>query len=334
MASSPSTSSPRLSALLVLSSKKLVRTATRPSMPAETSTMYARPELSPSDDTTDDQQGNGCSGLPSPSGRQGAACVSRNILSNSRARDVVIWSCSLTRSGDGESRHPLAYLEAAACPSRGLGEVSKLAPPHPYLSRRRDSIRRSCRHHGILTLAVMILTMACPNLTAASSPRVASFAGSQSQASSLSARELSRRALPGHAMHMAEALRKRQSTSDSQINADHRFEVSISQPRTCAPLNVTWDPTKGTPPFTLMIIAELWFQLAVVTSEYTAAICFLRTKWGSASSDINHFRLRTSSRQFPSHMLIPHCGSGFSSTICRVSRTRRSPVRQASWRPS
>ena len=45
---------------------------------------------------------------------------------------------------------------------------------------------------------------------------------------------------------------------------DTTFELSVSSPATCKTLNITWDPTKGTAPFTLLVVAELWFPLALV----------------------------------------------------------------------
>lgn len=41
-------------------------------------------------------------------------------------------------------------------------------------------------------------------------------------------------------------------------------------------MNITWDPTKGTPPFTLLVVAELWFQLALVSIPETYADPTLR----------------------------------------------------------
>lgn len=94
----------------------------------------------------------------------------------------------------------------------------------------------------------------------------------------LSPRELSKRALPASAADLRSSLARRQSSPAARISEEHRFEVGMSQPKTCAPLDITWDPTKGTPPFTLMVTAELWFQIAIVSIPATYADLTLR-RW-------------------------------------------------------
>lgn len=91
----------------------------------------------------------------------------------------------------------------------------------------------------------------------------------------LSPRDLSKRAIPVSSDHWADALARRQTVPQS-IAAENRVDVSISSPFTCAPFNVTWDPTKGTPPFTLFIGVTLWFPLAIVQIPETYADPTLR----------------------------------------------------------
>lgn len=166
--------------------------------------------------------------------------------------------------------HRDSLYHSAGQPQRG--NHSCLTPKTVTMPKRHRR-RHSGRPSNWLTFLVLLMAFAWPSVLAQTPGD-----GSHLNLHHLNARELSKRVLPGHAKHMAEALTKRQSTSSSQIDADHRTELSISTPKTCAPLNITWDPTKGTPPFTLMVLAELWFQLAVVTIPASYADTSLR-RW-------------------------------------------------------
>lgn len=128
--------------------------------------------------------------------------------------------------------------------------------------RSRKSGRGPDSRLASLALLVLCATLAFfPTMIAASSP--------------LDPRSLSKRAQPADLNDLAHPLRKRQS-ANAGISSDHNVQVTISQPRTCAPLNITWDPTKGTPPFTLAVFAELWFPLVTVSIPATYADTSLR----------------------------------------------------------
>jgi hypothetical protein len=91
----------------------------------------------------------------------------------------------------------------------------------------------------------------------------------------LSPRELSQRALPATYNDFIAPLQKRQGTDN--VTADHLVDLNLSPPATCSTLNITWDPSKGTAPFTLAIFVELWFPLAIVSSEYShRSACYVR----------------------------------------------------------
>ncbi|CAO1616669.1 unnamed protein product [Parajaminaea phylloscopi] len=140
-------------------------------------------------------------------------------------------------------------------------------------SRRRRSPSRHIlrRSPSLIAMVAILLSVALPFSAVSAEATGPDWSAKIRPARSLSARDLSKRAVPGHAMDVAQALVKRQSSAESAIAAAHHVDISLSQPATCAPLNITWDPSKGTPPFTLMIIAELWYQLAVVTIPATYA---------------------------------------------------------------
>ncbi|CAO1638430.1 unnamed protein product [Sympodiomycopsis kandeliae] len=122
-----------------------------------------------------------------------------------------------------------------------------------------------------LTMFIVVILFVCTSATLA----VASTPPNHYDRPQLSPRELSRRAQPADVSDFTAALARRQSSTQG-IAPDHEAPISMSQPSTCSPLNITWDPTKGTPPFTIFVAAELWFPIAIVSIPATYADPTLR----------------------------------------------------------
>lgn len=52
------------------------------------------------------------------------------------------------------------------------------------------------------------------------------------------------------------------------------FTVNVSPPVTCQPLNITFDPRGGTPPYTVFIAAANWYPHAVQRESFPSSVAF------------------------------------------------------------
>ena len=52
-------------------------------------------------------------------------------------------------------------------------------------------------------------------------------------------------------------------TADSSDPPNHNVNVQVSQPTMCQPMNITFDPSRGTPPYTVMVTAEDYWPVTI-----------------------------------------------------------------------
>lgn len=68
--------------------------------------------------------------------------------------------------------------------------------------------------------------------------------------------------------------RRAVDAAEEEPAVEAAFTVNVSPPVTCSPLNITFDPRGGTPPYTVFIAATNWYPFAVQRESANSLLLF------------------------------------------------------------
>jgi len=160
--------------------------------------------------------------------------------------------------------HPSCSLCLERDSSRQIGEMMDAGPSAvrviPTISIRSRRIQRRRRLGKYLYLGLVAATTLA-------SPSLLSTATAQMQSRNIIpnsiARGIASESTPPPSS-LSNLLRKREKSKRQYgPNQDLNFEVNVTPPKTCTPMNITFDPRKGSPPFTIFIGFSQWFPFTV-----------------------------------------------------------------------
>nr|CDI55334.1 conserved hypothetical protein [Melanopsichium pennsylvanicum 4] len=169
-----------------------------------------------------------------------------------------------------QSLHSSRILECVSLTNQDASDsfgapASDATEPHSYTRWHRAG---SFSYRLLPLLAIMLFAMVSTAVASATPTptqtlKLDSIAGTNLTGSALPT------AVPALAPHLrgfqqlAAAAAASVSSSSSSSIANHNLSVQVSQPTMCDTMNITFDPSRGTPPYTVMITFEDYWPVTV-----------------------------------------------------------------------